>query len=77
MDYNASHALELLRRGSGLPAAQFRESQEEAIRHIVAGNGKLLVVQKTGWVKSFVYFIAAKLLRESGAGAGGQSGQVG
>lgn len=68
MDYNASHALELLRHGSGLLAAQFRESQEEAIRHIVVGKGKLLVVQKTGWGKSFVYFIAAKLLRESGAG---------
>lgn len=27
-----------------------------------------LVVQKTGWGKSFVYFIATKLLRESGAG---------
>lgn len=32
------------------------------------GRGRLLVVQKTGWGKSFVYFIAAKLLRESGAG---------
>lgn len=68
MDYNAPRARELLRRGSGISEAQFRESQEEAIRHIVEGNGKLLVVQKTGWGKSFVYFIAAKLLRESGAG---------
>ena len=32
------------------------------------GRGRLLVVQKTGWGKSFVYFIAAKLLREGGAG---------
>ena len=31
-------------------------------------RGKLLVVQKTGWGKSFVYFIAAKLLREGGSG---------
>ena len=68
MDYNAPRALELLRLGSGLPEAEFRESQEDAIRHIVEGQGKLLVVQKTGWGKSFVYFIAAKLLRESGAG---------
>ncbi len=68
MDYNAPRALELLRLGSGLPEAEFRESQEDAIRHIVEGKGKLLVVQKTGWGKSFVYFIAAKLLRESGAG---------
>ena len=32
------------------------------------GRGKLLVVQKTGWGKSFVYFIATKMLREGGAG---------
>ena len=32
------------------------------------GRGRLLVVQKTGWGKSFVYFIATKLLREVGAG---------
>lgn len=68
MDYNAPRARELLRRGSGFPEAEFREGQEEAIRHIVEGKGKLLVVQKTGWGKSFVYFIAAKLLRERGAG---------
>ena len=68
MDYNAPRALELLRLGSGFPDAEFRENQEDAIRHIVEGKGKLLVVQKTGWGKSFVYFIAAKLLRERGAG---------
>ena len=32
------------------------------------GRGRLLVVQKTGWGKSFVYFIATKLLREAGGG---------
>ena len=48
MDYNAPRAPELLRRGSGRPNAQFRERQGDAIRHIVAGKGKLLVVQKTG-----------------------------
>ena len=46
----------------------FREGQEDAIRHIVEGKGRLLVVQKTGWGKSFVYFIATKLLRDAGAG---------
>ena len=60
--------MELLRLGSGLPDASFREGQEEAIRHIVRGHGRLLVVQKTGWGKSFVYFIATKLLREGGMG---------
>ena len=68
MKYDNDRALELLRIGSGLPNAQFREGQEEAIRHVVEGHGKLLVVQKTGWGKSFVYFIATKLLREGGAG---------
>src|SRR5262249_52811930 len=41
---------------------------EDAIRSIVEGRGRLLVVQKTGWGKSFVYFIATKLLREAGHG---------
>ena len=66
MKYSQTRALELLRLGSGLPDAEFREGQEEAIRHIVSGDGRLLVVQKTGWGKSFVYFIATKLLREAG-----------
>jgi ATP-dependent DNA helicase RecQ len=68
MAYDANRALELLRLGSGRSDAAFREGQEEAIWHVVEGRGRLLVVQKTGWGKSFVYFIAAKLLREGGAG---------
>jgi ATP-dependent DNA helicase RecQ len=68
MPYNSVRALQLLRLGSGLKNATFREGQEEAIRHIVKGRGRLLVVQRTGWGKSFVYFIAAKLLREQGHG---------
>jgi ATP-dependent DNA helicase RecQ len=68
MTFNGQRALHLLRLGSGLPDATFREGQEEAIRHIAEGRGRLLVVQKTGWGKSFVYFIATKLLRNSGSG---------
>jgi ATP-dependent DNA helicase RecQ len=68
MAYDSNRALELLRSGSNLPTATFREGQEEAIRHVVENRGRLLVVQRTGWGKSFVYFIATKLLRESGAG---------
>jgi len=67
MAFNKNRAIELLKLGSGLPNASFREGQEEAIRHVVEGRGRLLVVQKTGWGKSFVYFIATKLLREAGA----------
>lgn len=68
MAYDPRRALELLRFGSGAPTATFHKGQEEAIQHIVESRGRLLVVQKTGWGKSFVYFIATKLLRESGAG---------
>jgi len=66
--YNPQHALELLRKGCANDNAVFRDGQEEAIRHIVEGHGRLLVLQKTGWGKSFVYFIATKLLRENGKG---------
>ena len=57
-----------MRIGSANPEANFREDQEAAIRHLVEEMGKLLVVQKTGWGKSFVYFIATKLMRNCGAG---------
>ena len=68
MPFNAKRALELLRSGTAHHTAEFREGQEDAIRHIVEGRGRLLVVQRTGWGKSFVYFIATKLLREAGTG---------
>ena len=63
-----SRATNLLRAGTGNPNATFRDGQWDAIRHLADGNGRLLVVQKTGWGKSFVYFIATKLLREAGNG---------
>ena len=68
MAFNKNRAIQLLRLGSDLSNANFREGQEDAIRYIVEGLGRLLVVQRTGWGKSFVYFIATKLLREAGAG---------
>ena len=68
MKYHSQHALNLLQAGTARTDAEFREGQEHAIRHVVEGRGRRLVVQRTGWGKSFVYFIAAKLLRESGAG---------
>ena len=68
MPYNPARGLELLRLGTQNARAPFRENQEEAVRHVVEGRGRLLVVQKTGWGKSFVYFIATKLLREQGSG---------
>jgi ATP-dependent DNA helicase RecQ len=68
MPYNPMRALELLRIGTKNPVAAFHDGQENAIQHIADGRGRLLVVQRTGWGKSFVYFIAAKLLREQGMG---------
>lgn len=66
--FDRALALSLLRTGSQKTDAEFRDGQEEAIRHLVEEGGRLLVVQKTGWGKSFVYFIAARLLREKGEG---------
>ena len=68
MPYDPSRALELLRLGTRNQRATFRNGQEDAIQHVVEGKGRLLVVEKTGWGKSSVYFIATKLLRESGMG---------
>ncbi len=68
MQYESRRALDLLKRGTALHDAQFREGQEEAIRHVVEGRSRQLLVQKTDWGKSFVYFIATRLLREGGLG---------
>jgi ATP-dependent DNA helicase RecQ len=68
MTYDSRRARQLLILGTGQPDASFREGQEEAIAHVVDGRGRLLLVQKTGWGKSNVYFIATKLLRETGTG---------
>src|SRR5689334_19273713 len=48
--------------------ARLREDQWTAIRALVADRRRALVVQRTGWGKSAVYFIATALLRERGAG---------
>lgn len=68
MAYNSGLALELLKAGTQNPRAAFRDGQEAAIQHVVDGRGRLLVVQRTGWGKSSVYFIATKLLRVEGLG---------
>ncbi len=50
------------------PQARLRDDQWTAIEALVVHRRRALVVQRTGWGKSAVYFIAAKLLRESGSG---------
>jgi ATP-dependent DNA helicase RecQ len=50
------------------PQAVLRDDQWTAIEALVVHRRRALVVQRTGWGKSAVYFIAAKLLRASGHG---------
>lgn len=47
--------------------AKFREGQYEAIEATLLHN-RTLVVQRTGWGKSLVYFVCTKILRERGRG---------
>ena len=61
-------ARQYLRQTLGDPSAEFREGQWEAIQALVEDRSRLLVVQRTGWGKSMVYFLATRLLRDRGSG---------
>src|SRR5665648_1036795 len=50
------------------PAATFRDGQLEAIEILLTEDPRLLLVQRTGWGKSIVYFLVTKMLREQGSG---------
>src|SRR5579875_1798092 len=68
-------ALDRLRTLTGDPAAEFRDGQLEAIGDLVADRARVLCVQRTGWGKSAVYFVATSLLRDPPPGAqGGPTG---
>ena len=60
--------LDRLRTLTGDPGAALRPGQFEAVRDVVADRARVLCVQRTGWGKSAVYFIATSMLREGGAG---------
>ena len=62
-----------LRALVGRQDARLRDDQWVAIEALVADRRRALVVQRTGWGKSAVYFVATALLR-SGAGGAGPSG---
>ena len=66
---NRSAALTLLRRLLDDQDAGFRDGQWEAIDALVNRRERLLLVQRTGWGKSAIYFIATRMLRDSGSGA--------
>jgi ATP-dependent DNA helicase RecQ len=61
-------ALAILRTLVGREDAVFHEGQFEAIETLVDERRRALVVQRTGWGKSAVYFVATLLLRQRGGG---------
>ena len=63
-----AQGLHLLRQSVNNPAADFRDGQWEAIEALVQRRARVLVVQRTGWGKSIVYFLTTRLLRDQGAG---------
>src|SRR4051812_24119140 len=63
-----TRAEEVLRALAG-DDARLREDQWRAIDALVTERRRVLVVQRTGWGKSAVYFVATSLLRARGAGA--------
>jgi ATP-dependent DNA helicase RecQ len=67
-DTFAAEARERLRALTGDPAAEFRDGQLEAIADVATDRARVLCVQRTGWGKSAVYFVATSLLRDEGAG---------
>ncbi len=56
-----------LRTLTGRDDATFREHQRDAVEALV-DHHRVLVVQRTGWGKSAVYFLATHLLRQQGLG---------
>lgn len=61
-------ALEVLKELVGNADARFHDGQYEAIEALVDAGRRALVVQRTGWGKSAVYFVSSLLLRRRGAG---------
>jgi ATP-dependent DNA helicase RecQ len=60
-------AIGYLKTSLNNPKASFHDGQWESIERLL-NHKRALVVQRTGWGKSMVYFLATKLLREQGAG---------
>ena len=63
-----AEAEQALRALVGDSQASLREDQWTAIAALVSGHRRALVVQRTGWGKSAVYFVATMLLRARGSG---------
>src|SRR3954451_7154880 len=63
-----AEALAVLRELTGRSDAEFREGQDLAVAALVERSERALVVQRTGWGKSAVYFVSTALLRRRGKG---------
>ena len=63
-----TQGLQLLQQALADNTATFRDGQWPAISALVQRKARLLVVQRTGWGKSLVYFLATRFLRDQGAG---------
>ncbi|MFW0120617.1 RecQ family ATP-dependent DNA helicase [Rothia sp. CCM 9419] len=63
-----TEAIKLLRKLTGKNDAAFHRGQYEAIEALVQHRRKALVIERTGWGKSAVYFIASLLMRKRGGG---------
>ena len=63
-----AHLRALVGPREGQSDARLREDQWTAIEALAVDRRRALVVQRTGWGKSAVYFVATLLLREAGAG---------
>ncbi|MFO7781413.1 MAG: RecQ family ATP-dependent DNA helicase, partial [Spirochaetia bacterium] len=63
-----SHGLELLQAAVGDDSADFRAGQWEAIEALAQDKSRVVLLQRTGWGKSYVYFIATRMLRDFGSG---------
>ena len=63
-----ARAEDVLRALVGRPDARLHEDQWQAVEALVADRRRVLVVQRTGWGKSAVYFVATALLRGGAAG---------
>ena len=65
----ASRPRPICARSSGATTSTLHDDQWAAIEALVVDRRRSLVVQRTGWGKSAVYFVATLLLRARGAAA--------
>lgn len=68
MLWTEDKALNLLKMSLNNQNARFRHGQWETINQLVNHSHKILLVQRTGWGKSVVYFISARILRDQKRG---------